>query len=300
MSPRSTAPPPDLDQLDSSKDKIPACQSCRRKKAKCDREQPCSQCVRFNAICLYDNGRLKPGLRAGAVEQLQRRVEALEHMFIGQGILWQKIWDTVSNSADDVPHNGRDLERISIDQVRDRVKDTLLQLAEDNEGCLRSVVDDAHEDSIERDAPPAKRRKIESQSSATERLTPPGHSSSAHLSAHGLPSREVMNDLVEFYFANVHHWIPILHVRKFREQIQTTEGWDKAIHILHAIVATCIRFSHHPGAGTDEVRREMAVASRQKVILNSMESFSVENLQALVIIAFDTVGHIASFHNKIH
>ncbi|KAF7169696.1 hypothetical protein CNMCM5623_002360 [Aspergillus felis] len=289
MSPRSSAAPPDLDQLDSSKDKIPACQSCRRKKAKCDREQPCSQCVRFNVICLYDNGRLKPGLRAGAVEQLQRRVEALENMFIGQGILWQKIWDTVS-STDDVQQNGRELERNSLDRVRDRVKDTLLQLAEDNEGSLRSVVDEIHEDSIEQDVPPAKRRKLESQSSATERPTPPGHSSSAHLGAHGLPSREVINDLVEFYFANVHHWIPILHVRKFREQVQTTEGWDKAIHILHAIVATCIRFTHHPDAGTNEVRREMAVASRQKVILNSMESFSVENLQALVIIAFDTIG----------
>ncbi|GFG23199.1 uncharacterized transcriptional regulatory protein C1683.13c [Aspergillus udagawae] len=290
MSPRSTAAPPDLDQLDSNKDKIPACQSCRRKKAKCDREQPCSQCVRYNVICLYDNGRLKPGLRAGAVEQLQRRVEALESMFIGQGILWQKIWDTVSSSTDDVQQNGREPERTGLDQVRDRVKDTLLQLAEDNEGSLRSVVDETRDDSIEQDVPPAKRRKLESQYSATKRPTPPGHSSSAHLGAPGLPSREVMNDLVEFYFANVHHWIPILHVRKFREQIQTTEGWDKAIHILHAIVATCIRFSHHRDAGTTEVRREVAVASRQKVILNSMESFSVENLQALVIIAFDTIG----------
>lgn len=298
MSPRSTAAPPDLDQLDSNKDKIPACQSCRRKKAKCDREQPCSQCVRFNVICLYDNGRLKPGLRAGAVEQLQRRVEALENMFIGQGVLWRKIWEAVSNSGDDVQQNGRDLERIGLDQVRDRVKDSLLQLAEDNEGSPRSVLDDVLEDSIQREAPPAKRRKMESQSSATERPTPPGHSSSAHLSPHGLPSREVMNDLVEFYFANVHHWIPILHVRKFRQQIQTTEGWDKAIYILHAIVATCIRFSHHPDAGTNEVRREMAVASRQKVILNSMESFSVENLQALVIIAFDAVGHITTVDNK--
>jgi hypothetical protein len=286
-----------LDQLDSNKDKIPACQSCRRKKAKCDREQPCSQCVRFNVICLYDNGRLKPGLRAGAVEQLQRRVEALENMFIGQGVLWQKIWDAVNHSTDDVQQNGGDLERIGLDQVRDRVKDTLLQLAEDNEGSPRSVVDDAHEESIEREVPPAKRRKVEYQSRATERPTPPD-SLSAHFSPHGLPSREVMNDLVEFYFANVHHWIPILHVRKFRQQIQTTEGWDKAIYILHAIVATCIRFSHHPDAGTNEIRREMAVASRQKVILNSMESFSVENLQALVIIAFDTVGHITRLHNQ--
>ncbi|KAH2839427.1 hypothetical protein KXW08_009490 [Aspergillus fumigatus] len=188
MSPRPTAPPPDLDQLDCNKDKIPACQSCRRKKAKCDREQPCSQCVRFNVICLYENGRLKPGLRAGAVEQLQRRVETLENMFIGQGILWQKIWDTVSNSAVGVEQNDRDFERIGVDQVRHRVKDTLLQLAEDNGGSLRSVVDNVPEDNIERDAPPVKRRKLDSQSSATERPSPSGHSASAPLNAHDLPS----------------------------------------------------------------------------------------------------------------
>lgn len=98
-----------------------------------------------------------------------------------------------------------------------------------------------------------------------------------------------MNELVEFYFANVHHWIPILHVKRFRQQIQTPEGWDSAIHVLHAIVATCIRLVNYVDAGSYETRTQIAAASRQRVILNSMESFSVENLQALVIIAFDTV-----------
>jgi hypothetical protein len=50
----------------------------------------------------------------------------------------------------------------------------------------------------------------------------------------------------------------------------------------------------------ESVRGRYAKRSRQKVILDSMESFSVENLQALVIIALDTVRtHIFSSEEKI-
>lgn len=101
---------------------------------------------------------------------------------------------------------------------------------------------------------------------------------------------DLVYNLVEFYFANIHHWIPILHVRKFREQIQSDKGRQKAIYILHAIVALCSRFSDDGRLGSDVEKAKLAEKSRQKVILSSMESFSVENLQALVIIAFGTVS----------
>ncbi|KAL1845343.1 hypothetical protein VTK73DRAFT_651 [Phialemonium thermophilum] len=70
----------DLQDQDTSrkksvaKDEGPACQSCRRKKAKCTRRQPCSQCVRYNVECVYDDKRTKPGMRTGAIETLSQRV----------------------------------------------------------------------------------------------------------------------------------------------------------------------------------------------------------------------------------
>ncbi|KAH8705734.1 putative C6 transcription factor [Talaromyces proteolyticus] len=270
-------------QLENGKDKIPACQSCRRKKAKCDREQPCTQCVRFNVDCLYDDGRLKPGLRAGAVEQLQHRVETLENMFIGQGLLWQKIWNSINPSSRECCANPS-----SFDQYRQQVKDSFLQMTPgDEESPLEENNGEQDgEESCQQDAYPVKRRKTISQSKSTELATPSAHT----LSDHDLPSREIMNELVEFYFANVHHWIPILHVKKFRLQIQTSEGWESATQILHAIVATCICLVKCVDVGSYETRVQMAAVSRQKVILSSMESFSVENLQALVIIAFNTIG----------
>lgn len=78
--------PSTMTQLDEG----PACQSCRKRKLKCNREAPCSQCVRlcesvfisflhnsdkFEACeCFYDNRRQKPGMKSGAVESLSRRL----------------------------------------------------------------------------------------------------------------------------------------------------------------------------------------------------------------------------------
>ncbi|KAF9886850.1 hypothetical protein FE257_010973 [Aspergillus nanangensis] len=302
MSPQPTTNGPSddySDPLETNKEKVPACQSCRRKKAKCDREQPCSQCTKFNLICLYDNGRLKPGLRAGAVEQLQRRVETLENMFIGQGVLWQKVWDAVNTSSSGTHGQSSSMERDPTDlaQVHDQVKDSLLELAceggqsspgeevrhngVENEGNGAGGDDDDDDDGLADRSP--KRRRIEPKTSAHAHPW-------MNNNDQGLPPGDVVDELVEFYFANVHHWIPILHVKRFRQRVQTPEGRAKSIHILHAIVATCVRFTNHPGAGDEEAKTQMAAASRQTVILNSMESFSVENLQALVILAFDTIG----------
>ncbi|KAH6653695.1 hypothetical protein F5X68DRAFT_255109 [Plectosphaerella plurivora] len=38
----------------------------------------------------------KPGLRTGAVENLSQRVAALEHMFLGQGVLWQQVFSQLN------------------------------------------------------------------------------------------------------------------------------------------------------------------------------------------------------------
>ncbi|KAE8312512.1 fungal-specific transcription factor domain-containing protein [Aspergillus transmontanensis] len=271
---------------DTSKpeDDIPACQSCRKKKARCSREQPCSQCVRFDVACVYDDRRLKPGLRAGAVDQLYRRIDTLENMFLGQSILWKQVWEALHpNSAlpsapDEDSHNEESTGR-QLAGAREAMKKSMLQLAEtkDKEG---TSMEGEHNDGGDFRSP--KRRKVDVVSTPQQ--------PSRNATDFDILNSDLVHHLVEFYFANIHHWIPILHVRRFREQIQSYKGRQKAIYILHAIVALCSRFSDDSRLGSDAEKAELAEKSRQKVILSSMESFSVENLQALVIIAFDTIG----------
>lgn len=104
-----------------------------------------------------------------------------------------------------------------------------------------------------------------------------------------LPPNDLMDDLVEIYFANIHPWIPILHVRNFRQEMNDSMNRPRLKIIFHAIVSICVRFCTDSRLNDPELRARCAMRSRQTVILESMENFSVQNLQAMVIIAFDTV-----------
>jgi hypothetical protein len=59
--------------------------------------------------------------------------------------------------------------------------------------------------------------------------------------------------------------------------------------LLHAIVATTLRFSTDPRL-TEDRRRHYHDISKQKVLLYGLENSSVKALQALVILALDLVG----------
>ncbi|KAL4791613.1 fungal-specific transcription factor domain-containing protein [Aspergillus venezuelensis] len=268
-----------------SDDDIPACQSCRRKKARCSREQPCSQCVRFNTDCIYDDRKLKPGLRAGAVDALSRRIETLENMFLGQGVLWREMWEGLYpgrtfpgvdkengvngvNGVDEGNGNGN-----GIQGEKESVKRSLLQMAAESENSRQSG-----ENGYPR---PTKRRMT-----ATE----PSSNDSELLTPTEMIESSLMTRLVEFYFDNIHHWIPILHIHRFRQQIKSREGRGRAVYVLYAIIAACIRFVQDPALADEERKSAVAEKCRREVVLHSMESFSVENLQALVIIAFDTIA----------
>lgn len=261
----------------------PACQSCRKRKAKCSRKQPCSQCVRFKVECLYDDTKLKPGLRTGVVDNLSQRVETLENMFLGQSMMWQELWGHLRPPSSEVGH------RENVTPPADN--ETLLERKQRSKAVLSQLATRAKDDQDElglgeRRSP--KRRRVENESVGLEpkELTP----LSLEESSCQLPPDGIVDELVDFYFLNIHHWIPILHVMDFRERLRVPEQRLKLANVLHAIVCTCSRFlpsMRHDGERS--VRWDPA-RSRRHVILESMESFSVENLQALVIIAFDTVG----------
>jgi malate synthase len=259
---------------------VPACQSCRKKKARCSREQPCSECIRFNVDCVYDERRMKPGLRAGAVDQLYRRIETLENMFLGQEILWQTMWRTLYPN-DSLPEpSERPANITSLAQRREELKFALLQASSipDRRGEQRN----GDAEPVSR---PAKRPRCES-------TTLPAFVDTEN-EIDGLLSTDVMTELVDFYFVNIHPWIPVLHVARFRERVKSPDERPRITCILHAIIAVCARFSQSESLRDEEKKAKIAEQSRQKVILDSTESFSVENLQALVIIAFETVGSLS-------
>lgn len=279
--------PNSIEPLDTTKtdDDVPACQSCRKKKARCDRAQPCSQCVRFKVTCVYDDRRMKPGLRAGAVDQLYRRIETLENMFLGQEMLWQQVWQALhpNSSPPELPKPSAGDQ--NLEQRREQLKTCLLESVSPTERANGQKPRNDSTGDAEANSRLAKRRRLDENNPLV-----PSIDIDDDLTA-VLPP-EVMTELVDFYYVNIHPWIPILHVANFRERMRSPEHRPRVACILHAIIAVCARFSRSEFLRNETFKKRIAQKSRQKVILDSTESFSVENLQALVIIAFETVGRL--------
>lgn len=252
----------------------PACQSCRKKKAKCSRQQPCSHCVKNSIPCTYDEKKGKPGMRTGAIDRLNRRVDSLESMFLGQGILWQQVWRCLDAVNGQESRSSPSSNTLS--ECTQQLKETLSSLN-------RKRIGEDHPEILPQEA--SKRRRVDIQSSHSEA------SNSAQLStSDGTLPDDLTKLLVDIYFIRIHPWIPILHVHQFRQQLVDSRDKSKLSTILRAITSVCIRFCDDMRLGDTETRAHIAKVNRQHVILQSMESFSVENLQAMIICAFDIIG----------
>ena len=191
-------------------------------------------------------------------------------MFLGQGLLWQQMWKSLNPDGDSdsgcspSSHNQATMQ----DQVAG-LKETLSELA------------------AAQDKPPSTSRRKRRLAGDDPGMSPV----TVHSDEANLPPDDLVDSLVEIYFETIHPWIPMLHVSQFRANLSSPSQRRRTTTILHAIVSLCIRFSRDPRLEENpELRTTYASRSRQAVILQSMESFSVENLQALIICAFDTIG----------
>ncbi|KAK5048259.1 hypothetical protein LTR84_005929 [Exophiala bonariae] len=110
------------------------------------------------------------------------------------------------------------------------------------------------------------------------------------------PSIACLNDLLAVYFTYMQPWLPIVHEAAFRRKISTPEGQQQMSLVLHAMVFAALRFvKTEDGQSLDAtyVRAE-TTKSRNIVRLGAMEELSVENLQALAILAFTEIGNGAA------
>lgn len=106
-----------------------------------------------------------------------------------------------------------------------------------------------------------------------------------------LPPYDLLYALVDLYFKHINTWCPMLHRRATLDSLFGPSTLGEADRVLlHAIVATTLRFSTDPRL-TAERRQHYHDISKQKVLLYGLETSSVKALQALVILALDLVGN---------
>ncbi|KAG0645331.1 putative transcriptional regulatory [Hyphodiscus hymeniophilus] len=263
----------------TEEDDIPACQSCRKRKLKCSRERPsCSQCSRLRCECLYLL-KQKPGIQSGAVNNLNKRLEFLECLLLDvsgsrkpQLAFLDLEASSDSGSAEDrasnisFKSNGAQLP--SIHQI-----DHLTEISSPASSRGNSLGKRKHRSG-----------DIEGSSLKLgnwnmDGVLPP------------LPSPRLLQAIVTMHFQKVHHWAPILHQKRFQEKLENLDERRELELLLHGLVSASIKYVKVEDFGVTQAEMERQICvSRNAVILKAMEIPSVENLQALVLVAFDLMA----------
>lgn len=231
----------------------PACIPCRNKKQKCSRGEPCRSCLSNGTLCFYVE-RKPRGAKPGHYENIIKRLDHLEAIVIGQSMMF----------SDRLPElrSGGHLE---MSQITQNVTKELLEVnCQKSGGCNKRS-----QEAIEKndDYRISKIPKLSSEYDIDDFL----------------PPDSLLQEVCTHYFREIHPWIPILHEKTFRPTILSP---DRVIIILQAITAVSIKFTNVSLNLQDMYYHRC----RRAVVLASMDRFSLETLQANVIIAYDTIG----------
>jgi len=255
------------EKVDDGADDSPACHSCRRRKTKCSRQSPCSHCTRLQVDCVYDDLKDRPGIKPGTIQMLTQRISNLEQMLLGQGLLLEPLLQRAMGQSTHAPSSLNDqteaLKRTYLAAVRSPTpNESPSELIESRRGC-------AAQSTFPFSDPP---------SDFSNRLP------------ELLPPDDQLHSMVNIYFAQLHPWIPILHEKSFRQKLVDVARASQLGPILLAITSVCLRLDQSITIPKQE-KHAWSLKCRNTVILQGMDKFSVENLQALVIIAFDIVSN---------
>ncbi|KAL2810505.1 fungal-specific transcription factor domain-containing protein [Aspergillus granulosus] len=273
----------ELEQNAAQVDERPACGACRKRKLRCSREFPrCSHCRRIGTTCSYDVDREKPGLKAGAVEALRRRVEALE--------------DAVFQQAESVRGDPRvpTQEPTNIaSALCEGLEQLLGQLRPTNK--RKRLLSNASEVPI---APDAQNGNLSLSEPSSRNIHPRRRTNDRPLIqpddftdlSSTLPKLDILESVIDLYFSLVQPWIPIFHEKRFRRRMKDPNERARLEVVLHAVVFGLLKHVDSELTASLEDIDAICERSRKIVLLTAMNDLHVENLQALTIVCFEDIG----------
>ncbi|KAK1466268.1 hypothetical protein CCUS01_01117 [Colletotrichum cuscutae] len=264
---------------------------------------------RTDSPCVYDLKKNKPGVKPGAVESLNRRVEVLENALL------QKSSDgsyPTSNGNGNIESHSPPAETQNVVGILSLLARELHKLnsktkpgsqAGTPEGAAEHAVFSPTTSSSSRrntidgveivshpHNQPRKRRRVDSCGNPNIDLAFPLEDLENITTS--LPPPELLEDIINIHFNIIQPWIPILHETQFRRRVHDPEQLPRLVVVLHAMVVAALRFVDNSEIRLSALEVERRTSrSRNIVILNAMDHLSVENLQALVILAFNDIGN---------
>ncbi|CAG8505394.1 10052_t:CDS:2 [Ambispora gerdemannii] len=215
-----------------------ACESCRRRKVKCDggsggTQTPCSSCRKLKIDCIFSNMAIKraaPKTEAEQMDERLQRVESLLNKLDEDDKQAKKVVDTVDyvDSLTDVlghmkiEFNGR-ARYIYSEEGR------LLREGEKNNG----------------------NGEVQEMMTLTE---PPLPFAFTNI---GTPGSELANNLVQLYFKHVHPYVPILHKVDFLRRLNDKSNPISPL-LLYSVFAMGAKFSEDLAVRSDPMKPETA------------------------------------------
>ncbi|KAH8885819.1 hypothetical protein GQ53DRAFT_728409 [Thozetella sp. PMI_491] len=265
------------DASPEAENELPSCESCRKRKLKCTRQLPsCAHCMRLEISCVYEQRRNKPGLKSGAVESLNRRLEIVEKAVLGRHhqTPQPEQWPDQSQPSH-VPVLG-----------------ILTTLAQELHKLNSSITSSGA--TLTPSGPPTtvdvfasseqsrKRRRAEYANEQWHLPTASGECASAGEQPEGLPCYqlrgEVLDEVLDVYFENVQPWIPMVHEATFRPRVRTQEGRRRHSLVLHAMCVAALKLAKHDGQPLpDRYVASETERSKRIVLLGAMSGISIGN-----------------------
>lgn len=129
--------------------------------------------------------------------------------------------------------------------------------------------------------------------------TSAGNHISRRDSAADLPDSELLEKIICAYFKHVQPWTPILHETKLRARLSGSHHTSRVAILIHAVIVAAVRLVDDEALRNRPDYVEQLISdSRNRVLLLGMDGLSVENLQALSIIAFYDVSSLENLSSE--
>lgn len=108
---------------------------------------------------------------------------------------------------------------------------------------------------------------------------------SSSILRNGLPSDSILKELAELFFQFVYPWAPMFHKPTFFANMFN----PSRLVLLHGLVVVAFRFWPRSQPSLEE-REAYVRASRERLLLEAVDSCSLQTAQALTLLAIDAVG----------
>ncbi|KAF2868703.1 fungal-specific transcription factor domain-containing protein [Massariosphaeria phaeospora] len=303
-----------------------SCETCKARKVRCDRSHPsCGWCLKNNSVCTY-LPRKKPGLRAGYGRELEARLgecspppDKLESLLHHQQ---HQITQLSSNHLPPVvtspqdapifrappivqtPHVPRPETALFIQKpagfpsqnaIQPAFGNTMAERRQSGPVAGNGYHTGSEEPSLSGQQPLGGQHRDSYSHMApspfnADRFGQPPMATVLGQADNDFPPYDLLYGLVDLFFKHIYPWCPILHRQTTLNSLFGDSSLDEPDRIiLHAIVATTLRFSTDQRLNPEK-RGRYHQTSKERVLLYSIENSSVKSLQALVILSLDVVG----------